>query len=120
MADPDHVIPAVVFIIPDKDIQFLVECNVVDISQAMRENVQVTAIGATTQDSSLLKDQAVTFRADHIASPISECQVEPTIMARHNPVGTMQSVGIVLGGQSESGEEILSQLGNTVTIGVSQ
>ena len=55
VADTDHVIAAVVLVVPDEDVEFFIERDIVNVPQSAREHMQIAAVGTAAQDSPLLK-----------------------------------------------------------------
>ena len=54
VANADHVVAAVVFVVAHEDVQRFIEGDVIDVSQAAGEDVQVGTVPAAAQNPSFV------------------------------------------------------------------
>src|SRR3954470_20424822 len=95
VTDANLVIAAVVLVVADEDVQLGIEGDVVDVSQAGREHVQIAAIGAAAEDAVSLEDQPVPLGPPHVATVVAQGQVEPAV----TPLAQWSRTGFSSGGR---------------------
>src|SRR5206468_3999107 len=98
VTDAKLVGAAVVLVVADEDVQFVVERDVVNVSQAGGEHMQVAAVGPTTENAASVENQAISFGANDVAAVIAQGQVEPTVVSDRDAVGAVQPHGILFRG----------------------